>query len=408
MASKEYELWGLYDKDRRRTDKVIVRGEPIPEGYYHLVVHIAVFNDRGEMLIQQRQPFKEGWSNLWDITVGGSSVLGESSGEAAHRELLEEVGIDAPELIDARPVFTYNFREGFDDFYILHRNLNPADLILQPEEVQAVKWASREEIAEKTEAGQFIPYHASLIDFLFWQAAQGSLYDRTKRKGNNDNMKSIKAVIFDLDGTLLNTLDDLTDAVNATMRLFSYPERTIDEVRQFVGNGVERLIELSVPGGRDDPNFDRAVTEYRAYYPAHSEIKTAPYPGVAEMLRVLEDAGIRCAVVSNKPDKTTKALCRKFFPDITLAAGENEAAGIRRKPAPDMVEHAVSELGLRVEDCVYVGDSEVDIETANNAGMDVISVLWGFRDRAYLESAGGKCFAETPEELCNRIFGEKL
>ena len=217
-----------------------------------------------------------------------------------------------------------------------------------------------------------------------------------------------KAVLFDMDGTLLDTLDDLWGAVNATMRRFGYPERTRDEVRQFVGNGVTRLLELALPGGAEDPRFDEAVTAYRAYYAAHSEGKTGPYPGVAELVARLTEEGIPCAVVSNKPDKTTKQLARKFFPEIAVAAGENEAAGIRRKPAPDMVFSAVRELGAALSDCVYVGDSEVDLYTGRAAGMDVISVLWGFRDRDLLEKEGAERFARTPEELFSLIVSPKV
>ena len=212
-----------------------------------------------------------------------------------------------------------------------------------------------------------------------------------------------KAVLFDMDGTILDTLDDLWDAVNATMRRFGYPERTREEVRQFVGNGVTRLLELALPGGAADPHFDEAVTVYRGYYAAHSEGKTAPYPGVEDLVDRLTDAGIACAVVSNKPDATTRLLAEKFFPKIRVAAGENEAAGIRRKPAPDMVYAAVRELGLAVSDCVYVGDSEVDLYTGRAAGMDVISVLWGFRDREFLEREGARRLVRTPEELFEAV-----
>ena len=212
-----------------------------------------------------------------------------------------------------------------------------------------------------------------------------------------------KAVLFDMDGTLLDTLDDLADAVNATMRRFGYPERTRDEVRQFVGNGVNRLLELALPGGGSDPRFDEAVAAYRAYYASHSEGKTGPYPGVAELVERLTAEGIPCAVVSNKPDATTKLLAEKFFPEIRVAAGENEAGGIRRKPAPDMVYAAVRELGVPLSDCVYVGDSEVDLYTGRSAGMDVISVLWGFRDRELLEREGALRFARTPEELYRAV-----
>ncbi|MBQ4350066.1 MAG: HAD-IA family hydrolase [Clostridia bacterium] len=212
-------------------------------------------------------------------------------------------------------------------------------------------------------------------------------------------MKNCKAVLFDLDGTLLNTLEDLTDAVNATMRHLGYPEHTLAKVRASVGNGVNRLLELTLPGGASDPRFDEAVEFYRATYAAHAEEKTRPYDGIADCVETLAAHGIRMAVVSNKPDATTVRLTKKYFPAIDAAAGENEAAGIRRKPAPDMVWHALKILGVTAEEAVYVGDSEVDIETARNAGLRVVSVLWGFRDREELVENGAECFAETPREL---------
>lgn len=212
-----------------------------------------------------------------------------------------------------------------------------------------------------------------------------------------------KAAIFDLDGTLLDTLDDLWDAVNYTMNHYNFPRRTRNEVRSFVGNGVERLIELSVPDGRANPKFSEAVAVYRTHYAEHSENKTCPYDGVTELIQKLLSDGIACAVVSNKPHGATVTLCAKYFPEIAVVCGEREAEGIRRKPYPDTVFKAVEELGLPVGECVYIGDSEVDIKTAENAGMDCISVLWGFRDEEYLREMGGTVFVETADELYNAI-----
>ncbi len=212
-----------------------------------------------------------------------------------------------------------------------------------------------------------------------------------------------KAVIFDLDGTLLDTLDDLCDAVNHTMDVFAYPCRTRDEVRSFVGNGVDRLIELCIPGHESDPNRDPAIKEYRKYYNAHSEIKTKPYDGVTELIDKLIGDGVEVAVVSNKIHVSTVELCKKYFPAIENVCGEREAEGIRRKPHPDTVIKSAEDMGVTVSECVYVGDSEVDIETARNAGMDCISVLWGFRDREYLQKCGGTVFAETADELYSAI-----
>ena len=217
-----------------------------------------------------------------------------------------------------------------------------------------------------------------------------------------------KAVLFDMDGTLLDTLDDLTSAVNATMRIWDYPEHTRDEVKRYVGNGVNRLLELALPGGAEDPRFADAVREYRTYYNAHSEIRTKPYDGVAELIERLREDGILSAVVSNKPDAATNRLTEKFFPSIEVAVGENEAAGIRRKPAPDMICETLGRMGLGIGDCVYVGDSEVDLYTARAAGCRVVSVLWGFRSREELEAEGAVLFAETPRELYRILTGKQM
>lgn len=212
-------------------------------------------------------------------------------------------------------------------------------------------------------------------------------------------MPEYKAVIFDLDGTLLNTLDDLCSALNHTMLKFGFPERTLEETRRFVGNGVDRLIELATPDGRNNPHFRDVVNEYRTYYAAHSEIKTKPYDGVCELIDKLQSDGIETAVVSNKMHEATVTLCKKYFPAVKNVCGEREADGIRRKPYPDMVLSVVKTLGLELSDCVYVGDSEVDIMTAKNAGMDCISVLWGFRDRDYLAKLGASRFAADVDGL---------
>lgn len=216
-------------------------------------------------------------------------------------------------------------------------------------------------------------------------------------------MPKYKAAIFDLDGTLLDTLDDLCDSVNHTMDIFSYPHRTREEVRLFVGNGVDRLIELSVPGGDKDPMIDEAIREFRRYYADHSEIKTKPYDGVLDITSRLQKEGIGVAVVSNKLHQATVTLCRKYFPNIKIACGEREADGIRRKPYPDMVYKAISEMGVPLSECVYIGDSEVDLATAKNVGIDCISVLWGFRNREALVSSGGIVFVNTAEELYRAI-----
>ncbi len=216
-------------------------------------------------------------------------------------------------------------------------------------------------------------------------------------------MVKYKAAIFDLDGTLLDTLDDLWDAVNYTMELYGFPKRTREEVRTFVGNGVNRLIELCVPGGCENVKYAEAVETYRNYYAANSEIKTKPYDGVLLLIHKLIEDGIMTAVVSNKMHEATVTLCRKYFPEITTVCGERESEGIRRKPYPDTVIKAVHDLGAEISECVYIGDSEVDIKTAENAGMDCISVLWGFRDEEYLRKMGGKTFVKNTQELYHLI-----
>lgn len=215
-----------------------------------------------------------------------------------------------------------------------------------------------------------------------------------------------KAAIFDLDGTLLDTLDDLHAMVNHTMDAFSFPRRTREEVRKFVGNGVDKLIELSVPNGLDNPQYHDAIKECRTYYAANSEGRfTKPYDGILELIDKLNDAGIKVAVVSNKIHPATVKLCEKHFPSIKYAYGEREAEGIRRKPHPDMVYYAAERLGVELSECVYIGDSEVDVITSKNAGVDCISVLWGFRDRDMMEEYGATLFAENTDELYDMIVG---
>lgn len=160
------EFWDVYDRDRRKTGKTMMRGDAFEEGCYHMAVHICIFNSKGEMLIQQRQPFKEGWPDLWDITVGGSATKGDSSQDAVERELFEEIGLKL-DLQEVRPHLTVNFDKGFDDIYLVEREVDLDSLTLQPEEVQRVKWASQEEIFRMIERGEFVPYYKALIQLLF-------------------------------------------------------------------------------------------------------------------------------------------------------------------------------------------------------------------------------------------------
>ena len=213
-------------------------------------------------------------------------------------------------------------------------------------------------------------------------------------------MMTYSTYIFDLDGTLLDTLGDLAASVNFALREHGMPEHSIDDVRSFVGNGVRLLMERAIPDGADNPDFEATFATFRQYYMAHSLDTTRPYDGVPEALRELRNRGCQLAVVSNKMMAATQELIRHFFPDtIAVAIGEHEAEGIRKKPAPDTVFAALRELGVGREGAVYVGDSDVDIRTAENAGLPCISVLWGFRDKDFLIKHGAKTFISAPSEL---------
>jgi len=215
---------------------------------------------------------------------------------------------------------------------------------------------------------------------------------------------SYSTYIFDLDGTLLDTLADLAAAVNYALRMHRLPERSIDEVRSFVGNGVRVLMQRAVPEGENNPQFEKVLDTFRHYYLVHSLDTTRPYDDIPELLRELRLRGCRTAVVSNKFDAATKELCRHFFADtIEVAVGEHEAEGIRKKPAPDTVEEALRQLGVTKENAVYVGDSDVDILTARNAGLPCISVLWGFRSRDFLLAHGAAAFVSNPLQLLKDI-----
>lgn len=213
-----------------------------------------------------------------------------------------------------------------------------------------------------------------------------------------------KAVIFDLDGTLLNTLDDLADSTNYALSRFGYPARTIEEVRQFVGNGVAKLIERAIPEGKNNPNFEKCLAIFKENYAQNMYNKTAPYNGIIEMLSNLKSKRIKIAVVSNKFDLAVKELCKKYFEEfIDFAAGENEAQGIRKKPAPDTVISVLNEFNFASEDAVYVGDSDVDIMTAKNSKMSCISVTWGFRDEKFLLENGATILINAPSEIYNHL-----
>ncbi len=209
--------------------------------------------------------------------------------------------------------------------------------------------------------------------------------------------------IFDLDGTLLDTLQDLANSVNYALRQYGLPEHSLDDVRRFVGNGVRLLMERAVPDGAQHPQFEAVFATFRQHYMEHSLDTTRPYDGIVETIHELKMRGCRLAVVSNKMMAATQELVAHFFPEIEVAIGEHEAAGIRKKPAPDTVYEVLRQLGLVVggetADTVYVGDSDVDIATARNSGLPCISVLWGFRDKPFLLEHGATTFVSTPQEL---------
>ena len=199
-------------------------------------------------------------------------------------------------------------------------------------------------------------------------------------------------LMFDLDGTLLNTLEDLKDATNHVLRAYGFPERSLEEIRRVVGNGAENQIRKSLPEGTENSLVMAMLKDYKIYYDAHCQVKTAPYAGVPEALAQLGDFPI--AIVSNKPDTAVKRLCAQYFGDL-YALGE--CPDCPRKPAPDMVYQGMKAMGA--EKCIYIGDSEVDILTARNAGVPCLSVLWGFRDREQLAEAGASHFCSSPREL---------
>lgn len=211
-----------------------------------------------------------------------------------------------------------------------------------------------------------------------------------------------KVVIWDLDGTLLDTLQDLANATNYALKTWGLPERNIDEIRQFVGNGVRMLVTRAVPQGEEHPHFEEIFDTFRKYYVEHCQENTGLYPGIAETLVALKERGVRMAVVSNKLQSGVTELYDYWFKDtIEVAIGERE--GISRKPARDMVDIALNELGVSADDAVYVGDSDVDVMTAKNSGLPCISVLWGFRTKDFLMEHGANLFVSRPEEILEII-----
>ena len=213
-------------------------------------------------------------------------------------------------------------------------------------------------------------------------------------------MKEYSTYIFDLDGTLLDTLNDLAVSTNYALHWAGMPEHTIDDVKVFVGNGVKKLIERAMPDGINNPKFEMTYSKFKEHYIEHSMDTTKPYPGILETLAELKKKNKKIAVVSNKFYDATQKLCRHFFSDyVQVSIGERE--NIRKKPAPDTVLEALRQLGAERETAVYIGDSDVDVNTAKNSGLPCISVLWGFRDKNFLIEHGATSFISEPNQLLN-------
>ena len=211
-------------------------------------------------------------------------------------------------------------------------------------------------------------------------------------------MKRYKAIIFDLDGTLLDTLADLAEGTNYALRVNGFPERTIDEIRRFVGNGARKLIERAVPDGQIEAALEKVRQDFDIYYKVHCKDHTGPYPGIMEMLQELVQQGYSLGVVSNKPDFAVQERIPEDFPGI-FASVSGERQGVAKKPAPDLIWEAMKNLQADSSNAVYVGDSEVDLEAAANAGIPCISVAWGFKGRRFLEEQHAGTIIEVPAEV---------
>lgn len=210
--------------------------------------------------------------------------------------------------------------------------------------------------------------------------------------------RKYELAVFDMDGTILYTLDDICNGVNEALVRHGLPRRDIDSIRRNIGHGIRHEIESSVPKGTDESVIDAVFHDFHAWYEVHCNDNTRPYEGIVELLQSLKEEGIRCAVVSNKADYAVKALSDIHFRGL-MEASVGEMEGIARKPAPDEVDEVLRLTGVDRKKAVYIGDSEVDIETARNAGMDCIAVSWGYRDRWMLEASGAKVIADNVEQL---------
>lgn len=212
-----------------------------------------------------------------------------------------------------------------------------------------------------------------------------------------------KLAIFDMDGTILDTLDDLTDSINYALSYCGFPEHTKDDVRKFVGNGILKLVKRSVPPYAGEADIEKVFQVFKDYYKLHCRDKTRPYPGIVNVIETLKEKGYFIAVVSNKADFAVQELCLRYFPGlIDYAVGERD--GIKKKPAPDSVLSVMGALNVRLEESIYIGDSDVDIATAKNAGIRCLTVTWGFRDREYLKQCGADVFAHKADEILDLLI----
>ncbi len=212
----------------------------------------------------------------------------------------------------------------------------------------------------------------------------------------------INTIIFDLDGTLLNTLEGLKNSTNFALKKFNSPEITLEQTRSFVGNGVRKLIERAIPNGEQNPDFEKCLNTFKEHYSKTMYQKTVAYDGIEDMLTELKKRGVKTGVVSNKFDTAVKELCKNYFDGLIIVA-IGESPNVRKKPAPDSVLKAMKILGAKPENTLYVGDSDVDIQTAKNSNLKSVGVTWGFRDRELLEKEGADFIINTPCELLELI-----
>ncbi len=206
-----------------------------------------------------------------------------------------------------------------------------------------------------------------------------------------------KAIIWDLDGTILDTLDDLSNSVNYVLRAKGFSALDNQKIKMMLGNGIRSLMEKAVPDGLNNPDFEECFSMFKNHYKKHMDDNTAPYNGVVDLMKHLKTIGYKQAIVSNKIDSAVQKLVEKYYSFVDIAIGENQ--GMAKKPSPDMVNEVLTRLGVSADDAVYVGDSEVDLETAQNSGLDCISVAWGFRDKEFLLDKGAKHIIDLPKEL---------